>query len=66
MTVRKAVAYVPVRDEDIVDGRLGTLEDQVAAAARIEERQRAAQRQWQALPLTVRVWRRARWRLGRL
>jgi hypothetical protein len=53
--IRKATATVLVSDEAIVDGGLGTPEDQAAAAGRIEARAAEAHLRWTELPLRRRL-----------
>jgi len=61
--VHKMTWAVPVSDEAVVDYRLGTIDDQVAAA-RLEERRRERERRWRALPRHKRWIRTVRWYFG--
>ena len=62
---RVSAFYIPFSDEAIVDGHLGSIEEQAAAAIRIEARQRGSRARWLAKPLNERLLirlRHGRWR----
>jgi hypothetical protein len=61
MSLKTVAFYIPFSDEAIVDGHLGSPEDQAAAAVRIQDRQREARARWLARPLYQRLLNRVRY-----